>query len=297
MTRIKNIQVVSTGTVDIHPQHAYGSRAPAMWWILTSREWLTGLPINVFVVEHEDALVLFDTGQDRASVTDPDYFPDGPLRVFYDRLARFEIGPHDTLPEKLRVIGYSIDDVTHAVISHLHQDHIGGLRHLQGATIVTSRTEHGQLQSRFAEANGVLRRHIDLPGLSWKPIDFAPLADQELMPFDWGFDLMGDGTMVLLSTPGHTPGSVSMLVRRRNTASLLMVGDLTYDAAAMERDHIVPGVGSARKLRESTDRVLALKRRHPHLRILGAHDPAAARLLEEATNPDRSPDHSKDDSN
>lgn len=197
------------------------------------------------------------------------------MRILYDRLARFEIGPHDTLPEKLRAIGYSIDDVTHVVISHLHQDHIGGLRHLRRATIVTSRTEHDQLKSRFAELNGVLRRHIDLPGLSWKPIEFDPLADQELKPFDWGFDLMGDGSMVLLPTPGHTPGSLSMLVRRRDAASLLMVGDLTYDAAAMERDHVVPGVGSARTLRESTDHVLALKRRHPGLRILGAHDRGA----------------------
>jgi glyoxylase-like metal-dependent hydrolase (beta-lactamase superfamily II) len=241
-------------------------------------------------------LVLFDTGQDRASVTDPDYFPGGPLRILYDRLARFEIGPRDTLPEKLRAIGYSIEDVTHAVISHLHQDHIGGLRHLQRATIVTSRTEYRQLESRFAEVNGVLRRHIDLPGLSWKPIDFEPLADQGLKPFDRGFDLMGDGTMVLLPTPGHTPGSLSMLVRRGGSPPLLMVGDLTYDEAATERDGIVPGVGSPRQLRDSTDRVLALKRRHPHLRILGAHDPAAARLLAEATETDRVHGYPKEES-
>jgi glyoxylase-like metal-dependent hydrolase (beta-lactamase superfamily II) len=296
MTKIKNVHVVSTGTVDIHPRHAYRSRAPTMWWILTSKEWLTGLPINVFIIEHQDGLVLFDTGQDRASVTDPDYFPGGPLRILYDRLARFEIGPHDTLPKKLKAIGYSIEHVTHAVISHLHQDHIGGLRHLQHATIVTSRTEHDQLESRFAEVNGVLRRHIDLPGLSWKPIDFEPLADQELKPFEWGFDLMGDRTMVVLPTPGHTPGSLSMLVRHGDTASLLMVGDLTYDAAAMERDHIVPGVGSVRQLQESTNRVLALKRRHPHLQILGAHDPAAARLLVEAEVTDHRLAHPKDES-
>lgn len=296
MTKVNKVHVISTGTVDIHPQHAYGSHAPTMWWILTSREWLTGLPINVFVIEHQDGLVLFDTGQDRASVTDPDYFPGGPLRILYDRLARFEIGPNDTLPESLKAIDYSIEDVTHAVISHLHQDHIGGLPHLAHATIVTSRTEQDQLKSRFAEVNGVLRRHIDLPGLSWRPIDFEPMSDQELKPFDRGFDLMGDGTMILLPTPGHTPGSLSMLVRHGDTASLLMVGDLTYDAAAMERDRIVPGVGSARQLRESTDRVLALKRRHPDLQILGAHDPAAARLLTEVTDPDQLPTDPKEGS-
>jgi glyoxylase-like metal-dependent hydrolase (beta-lactamase superfamily II) len=279
MARIRSVQVVSTGTVDIHPQHAHGSRLPALWWILTSREWLTGLPINVFVIDHRDGLVLFDTGQDRASVTDPDYFPRRPLRILYDRLARFEIGVHETLPAGLEAIGRSIDDVTHAVISHLHQDHIGGLRRLEGVPILLSRAEHDQLGNPFAEANGVLRRHIDLPGLRWTPIDFGPITDPELRPFNRGVDLMGDGSMVVLPTPGHTPGSLSMLVRRRGLAPLLMVGDLTYDAAAMERDGTVPGVGSARRLRESTDRVLAMKRRCPDLRILAAHDPAAACLL------------------
>ena len=124
---IHNVQVISTGTVDIHPQLAYGSRAPTLWWILTSRRWLTGLPINVFVIEHRDGLVLFDTGQDRASVTDPGYFPGGPVGWLYERLARFDIEPDETLPAQLERLGYATGDIRVAVLSHLHQDHIGGL--------------------------------------------------------------------------------------------------------------------------------------------------------------------------
>jgi N-acyl homoserine lactone hydrolase len=48
------------------------------------------------VIEHRDGLVLFDTGQDRASVTDPGYFPGGMTGFLYGRLARFEIGPQET---------------------------------------------------------------------------------------------------------------------------------------------------------------------------------------------------------
>lgn len=90
---VRRVEVVSTGSVDIHPEHAYGSRAPTYWWILTSRRWLERRPINVFVVDHQDGVVLFDTGQDRASVTDTDYFPGGPLGFLFDRLARFDIAP------------------------------------------------------------------------------------------------------------------------------------------------------------------------------------------------------------
>ncbi len=276
---IHNVQVVSTGSVDIHPQHAYGSRAPTLWWILTSRRWLTGLPINVFVIEHRDGLVLFDTGQDRASVTDPDYFPGGPVGLIYARLARFDIEPDETLPAQLERLGYATSDVRVAVLSHLHQDHIGGLTHLEKARIVTSVTEHGQLDSRSAEANGILRRHIDLPGLNWDLIDFEELDDPDIAPFTRGVDLMGDGSMIVLPTPGHTPGSLSMLVRRPGQDPLLMVGDLTYDADAMEHKNVIPGAGSARQLKATTRLVLDLKRHHPGLRILGAHDPAAPATL------------------
>lgn len=270
------MEVLSTGRVSIHPEHAYGSRAPTYWWILTSRRWLAARPINVFVVEHRDGLVLFDTGQDRASVADTGYFPGGPLGLLYDRLARFDISADQTLSAQLEQLGRSVHYVAVAVLSHLHQDHIGGLPYLQGARIVTTQTEYAQLSSRFAEARGVLRRHVDLPGLSWQPVEFEPLGDPDLAPFTHGVDLMGDGSLMLLPTPGHTPGSLSMLVRRANADPLLMVGDLTYDAEVMERSGALPGVGSRRELRATTTRVLELKRRHPGLRLLAAHDPAAA---------------------
>ena len=194
-------------------------------------------------------------------------------------MARFDIQPDQTLPNQLQRFGYATDDVSVAVLSHLHQDHIGGLAHLSGASIVTTATEYAQLSSRLAEARGVLRRHVDLPGLHWDPVHFEALDDPELTPFTHGVDLMGDRSMILLPTPGHTPGSLSMLIRRPGHDPLLMVGDLTYDARAMENESVIPGVGSTRQLDDTTRRVLELKRRQPGLRILAAHDPSAEATL------------------
>lgn len=128
-THVKRIERFSTGTVDIHPQHAYRGRSPMYWWILTSRGWLNRRPINVYVIEHSEGVVVFDTGQDRASVTDPCYFPDGPVGVIYRRLAQFQVNEDETLKAGLGRLGYTTADVTTAVISHLHQDHIGGVPH------------------------------------------------------------------------------------------------------------------------------------------------------------------------
>ena len=95
---VKAVSVISTGTVEIHPEHAYGTGKPLYWWLLTSQEWLPQRPINAYVIEHGNGLLLFDTGQDRASVTDDTYFPSGMTGVIYDRLARFHIGEQGRSP-------------------------------------------------------------------------------------------------------------------------------------------------------------------------------------------------------
>jgi glyoxylase-like metal-dependent hydrolase (beta-lactamase superfamily II) len=274
------VSVVSTGTVEIHPEHAFGSRKPLYWWLLTSRDWLPPRPINAYVIEHAKGLIMFDTGQDRASVTDPSYFPGGFTGYIYDRLARFHIGEEETLTAQLATLGYAPADVSTAILSHLHEDHMGGLRALSGADLLVAEAEWAELSKSAPELRGFLRKHIQIPGLKWHQVDLQPTADPTLAPFTRSLDVVGDGSLVLLPTPGHTAGSMSLLIRRRERPPLLLVGDLTYGAELLVRRQ-VPGVGSHRQLVEATAKVLALKETMPDLVILPAHDPTAAqRLLE-----------------
>jgi N-acyl homoserine lactone hydrolase len=273
------VSVLSTGTTQIHPQHAYGSRIPMYAWIIGSRRWTPPRPVNVYVIEHERGLVLFDLGQDRAAVTDPDdYFPRQPIRFLYDRLARFQIGPGDTLTAQLAARGYAPSDVRLAVMSHLHEDHIGGIRELPNAEFIVSAAEWATMERPLPGLRGVLRRHIDLPRVRYRKVEFEPTADPALAPFGEAHDLMGDGSLVLVPTPGHTPGSMSLLVRRASGSSLLMVGDLTYEVDLLEAGRI-PGVGDAAGLRKASAMILELEKSHPGLAILPAHDPGAAERL------------------
>ncbi|GAA3169452.1 MULTISPECIES: N-acyl homoserine lactonase family protein [Nonomuraea] len=275
---IKTISVISTGSVAIRPEHVGPTWKNTYVWLFTSTRWTAARPINVYVIEHRDGVVLFDTGQDRASVTDPAYFPGGLNGLVYSRLAKFEIGPAETLAAGLSELGYRVQDVNTAVISHLHQDHIGGLPLLGHADIVVSRDEWNSLSAPLPEMRGLMRSHIELPGLNWKRVVPEPLADPTLAPFTDGHDLFGDGSLVLLPTAGHTPGSLSMLVRRPGHAPLLMVGDLTYDADLLFAGEL-PGVGDKKQMRDAVAKVNALRQKMPDLAVLAAHDPAAADRL------------------
>jgi len=279
---IKRVSVISTGSVQIHPQHVRSEGTPQMWWLLTSRRWTKSLPINVYVIEHEHGLILFDTGQDRAAVTDPAYYPGGFTGFIYRRFARFNLGPDDTLAARLATLGYDASDVRTAVFSHLHPDHAGGVACLRHADLVVSDHEWEALIARDANMNGLMRNHVDLPGLRWRRITPQPTSDDSLAPFTDAHDLLGDGTLTLLPTPGHTPGSLSLLVRRPGSVPLLMVGDVTYDVHLLDEGHL-PGVGIRRQMKEATDKILELRTTHPDLVILPAHDPDAANRLAAAT--------------
>lgn len=281
MGSIRAVSVVSTGTVQIRPEHVESNGTHLFWWLFTSRKWTEPRPINVYVIEHERGLVLFDTGQDRRSVTDADYFPRGLTGLIYARLARFAIRPEETLTAQLATLGYDVSAVSKVVLSHLHQDHIGGLPQLTGAEILVSADEWAQLQEPRAEMNGFLVDHIDLPEITWTRVRPAPTHDDTIAPFTEAHDIFGDGSLVLLPTPGHTRGSLSLLIREDGMAPLLLVGDLTYDVRLLAEERI-PGVGVPGELRRASRSINALRERYPDLVVLAAHDPAAAGLLHQA---------------
>ncbi len=281
MSKVQRVGVVTTGVVRVRPEHISANWKPMMLWMATSRHWTSPLPIQAFVVEHDDGLVLFDTGQDRASVTDPGYFPGGVVGAMYRRTAQAEIPADQTLSAGLERLGYSASDVSTVVISHLHQDHIGGLGEVPQARILVDPSEWATVHARGAELSGIMARHIEAPGRQWEQVSYDD-RDRGVGPFEESFDLFGDGTLTLVRTPGHTPGSLSMVVRQSGWAPMALVGDLTYSCDLLEAGK-VPGSGEKDELRRSSDSLLSLRDHLPGLAILAAHDASAPQLLAEAT--------------
>jgi glyoxylase-like metal-dependent hydrolase (beta-lactamase superfamily II) len=200
---------------------------------------------------------------------------------FYRRTAKADIPEDQTLTAGLSRLGYHASDVRTAIVSHLHQDHIGGLAELSRATIHVSQAEWDTMAEPRAELAGVMRNHIDLPGLTWARVTPQPTTDRALEPFTVSHDLFGDGSLVLVPTPGHTPGSMSLIVRQPGQPPLAMVGDLTYAADLLDKGH-VPGSGAREQLQQSTAMMNQLRHSFGNMVVLASHDPGAAAELHKA---------------
>ena len=274
---VRNVHTITTGYGEQHREHRYGTTKPTLWWVLTSKSWVR-IPLNAYAIEHRDGLVLFDTGVNPSLVTDPNYINSPIGRFLLRRIFRFDISEDDTLGQRLEDLGFAARDVRKVAISHMHFDHIGGISEVPQADLFVSRDEWQQLELPHPERDWILREHVDLPGAKWRPIDFEPTDDPQLSAFGRAYDMMGDGSLTLLPTPGHTRGSMSMLIRSDGMPPLLLVGDLTYELDLLLNDQ-VPGIGDPDQLKQSFAKVRALKKALPDLVILPSHDEAADATL------------------
>lgn len=279
---ITSIQVLSSGWGAQHDEHRFGSWKPRLWWALTSRSW-NKIPLNYFLIAHRDGPILFDTGLDPAIVTDPNYITSAIGRFLLRRIFQLHITEGDRLDKILAKSGFDASDVHLAVLSHLHFDHVGGIAHIPQAKLLVSTGEWAQLLQPHPEHDWILREHIEIPGANWQPFAYHPTDDPLFEGFDGIFDVMGDGSMILLPTPGHTPGSLSMLIRREGWAPILLVADLTYDPQLLEQD-ITAGTGDVAELRASFAKVRKLKQRLPDLEIIASHDFGANDAIGRAMN-------------
>ncbi|MDJ0770357.1 MAG: N-acyl homoserine lactonase family protein [Ilumatobacter sp.] len=255
----------------------YGTRKPGLWWVFRSKEWVT-VPMNVFVIEHDDGLVLFDTGIDPAATTRA-YWPDAVTNWFVRHIFRFDVDPEDRLGDALRRAGYRAEDVTAAVHSHLHFDHAGGIADIPQADLFVARDGWDFLvRSSHPEREYVTRQHVLVPGARWRLLDFSPTDDPELAPFTEACDVMGDGSLMVVPTPGHLVGSVSMLVRRAAAPPVLLIGDLTYSEELLLRNQTA-GTGDKEALLQSYAKVQTMKANNPDLVVVASHDTTAVDKL------------------
>jgi glyoxylase-like metal-dependent hydrolase (beta-lactamase superfamily II) len=120
-----------------------------------------------------------------------------------------------TLRSQLKELGYGPRDITYLAISHGHADHVANANEYAGAVLLVQRAEFAFL---FSEAQ---RKEPFFP-------NYAALRNSKVIELDGDHDVFGDGTVVLKSTPGHTPGHQSLFLKLAKTGPLVLTGDLYH---------------------------------------------------------------------
>jgi N-acyl homoserine lactone hydrolase len=190
---------------------------------LAHRGSWTWLPVPAFLVEHPGAgPLLVDTGFHPSVVQSVSPNLGRAARLLYS--VNMERG--QTIAAHLAARGLAPKDVGTAVITHLHIDHASGISELPDATFVVDRREW-EAASHGGALQGYAPRQFD-HAFHWRTIDYEAPAIDSFATFARAFDLFGDGSVRLLSTPGHTRGHQSVLLRLPEGREALLVGDAAF---------------------------------------------------------------------
>ena len=120
-----------------------------------------------------------------------------------------------TLRSQLAALGYTARDITYLAISHGHADHVANANEYAGATLLMQKAEWNSMFGAEAQK---------LPLFAV----YGALESSRTILLEGDRDVFGDGTVVVKSTPGHTPGHQSLLVRLPKTGALLLSGDAVH---------------------------------------------------------------------
>jgi N-acyl homoserine lactone hydrolase len=164
------------------------------------------VPVSSALIRHKQGNVLFDTGC-HPSVVEHGEERWGALMKVMTPVMRAE----DTLLPSLACVGVNPDDIDIVVNSHFHPDHCGCNQFFRKATIMVHAREIEAANAAGAEAAGYLRADWD----HGQPVD----------PVNGDRDVFGDGKLVLIPLPGHTPGSMGAAVHLDRDGSFLLASD------------------------------------------------------------------------
>jgi N-acyl homoserine lactone hydrolase len=266
------IHPIQTGSVRIRANQVRGKGHGALRRLrtYTGIAWSDWLPIYAWVIEHPEGLIVVDTGE-TARVAEPGYFPR--WHPYYWRGVQERVKPEEEIGPQLANRWLDPYQARWVVLTHLHTDHAGGLHHFPQSEILLDPREYANASGLRGRLRGFLPNRLP----HWlRPsfIDFAPVP---FGPFEQSLPLTAAGDVVIVPTPGHTIGHVSVVVRT-DGVTYFLAGDTSYNQALMLEgtvDGVAPDEEAAR---DTLRRIRALAQQEP-LVYLPAHDPASAERL------------------
>jgi glyoxylase-like metal-dependent hydrolase (beta-lactamase superfamily II) len=168
----------------------------------------TNMGVTCYLIVHPKGLLLYDTGLNDRLVGRP---------LYENVLEGYGQLKFQTLSGQLADVGVTAANIDYLVLSHYHWDHVGNAGDFAAATWLVYKGDREQMFSTTARA---------YPWFS----QYAALEHSRTTLLNGDHDVFGDGSVVVLATPGHTEGHCSLLVRLKNTGPVVLSGDLYHYA-------------------------------------------------------------------
>ncbi len=178
----------------------------SVYYPAAPREDTFELPVICTLLKHAQGNVLFDTGCSPDAAVDAESRWGGVARAMVPIYQ-----PEEAVVHQLGKAGLGADDIDVVICSHLHPDHCGCNEHFRRATIIAHAAEVAAARAENGPAVGYLPREWDQP--------------QGFDAFEGQRDVFGDGRIVLLPVPGHTPGMIAALVALDQDGEFLLASD------------------------------------------------------------------------
>jgi N-acyl homoserine lactone hydrolase len=160
-----------------------------------------------FLIVHPNGTLVWDLGQ----VPDKD-IPDNGTEVVRQGILKAT----RRLDHQLEALGYPIKDITFVAMSHYHADHTGNANAFAGSTWIVQQAEYDMM---FSD------KQVDIRS----PETYKDLKDAKRVTLNnEDHDVFGDGTVIIKTAPGHTPGHQMLFLRLAHFGPLLLAGDLYH---------------------------------------------------------------------
>jgi glyoxylase-like metal-dependent hydrolase (beta-lactamase superfamily II) len=196
---------------------------PARYKMTKEDVGTTQLSVAAYLVVHPKGVLLWDTG----AITDADWKPNGKPSVQTLKLPDGQgrqVTITSSLTQQLKAAGYTPADVNYLALSHYHWDHTANANAFAGATWLARPLDR---EAMFG----------DKPVGTSRPATYASLKNSKTMLIkEDEHDVFGDGTVILKSAPGHTPGHQVLYVKLAKTGPVVLSGDLYHYQAERRLD-------------------------------------------------------------
>lgn len=231
--KVINAQAMQPTTgVDVYAFHCGLLKTQTQYILKDTRNGVPfDIPVPFYLIRHGSSWLAYDTGNNAAVATDPlNYWGKNICDAYMPVMQ-----PHEEFSVQIKKLGLKPGDLHAVIMSHGHLDHCGALEHFAGTDIPVYFHQQELEHIKKQVATGKNTAYI--------PADFDKLSECNIKTIDGIFDVFGDQSVLVLPTPGHTPGHQSVIVRTNNDQTLILAQDACYTLENMFAS-IPPGLAA-----------------------------------------------------